>query len=94
MSDQDKQKRAQRIIDELTSFTDFRRMGKKERKKGISFKDLSRTVRILKNIVDLNITARNLTLLGPVNNTLNGRNVKSWQNLTVSKSKLKESVSI
>ena len=82
MSGKDQEKIAQMIIDELTNFTDFRGMDKKARKKGINSKDLGGAVRILKKIVDLNITARNLNILGPANNILDGRNVKSWKNLT------------
>ena len=64
--------------------TDVRRMDEKEQKKGINSKDLGGIVRILKTIVDLNIIAGNLNILGPANNILDGRNVKSWKNLTVS----------
>ena len=84
MSGQEQEKRAQKIINKLTNFTDFRRMDEKKRKKGINSKDLSGTVRILRTIVDLNVTATNLSILGPANNILDGRNIKSWQNLTVS----------
>ena len=59
-------------------------MDEKKRKKGINSKDLSGTVRILRTIVELNVTATNLNILGPANNILDGRNIKSWQNLTVS----------
>jgi hypothetical protein len=59
-------------------------MNEKERENGLSSLNISETVRLLERIVDLNVTAGSLNILGPANNILDGRNEKSWQNLTVS----------
>ena len=59
-------------------------MNDTERENGIKPQIIYDTVRMLKKIVDLNITAGSLNILGPANNILDGRNEKSWQNLTVS----------
>ena len=59
-------------------------MNETERENGIKPQSINNTVRILKRIVDLNISAGSLNILDPANNILDERNVKSWQNLTVS----------
>ncbi len=64
----------QKIIENLSDLTDV----------GINPRNLSRTVKMLKNIVKLNITASSYNILRPANNILDSRNKKSWQNFTVS----------
>jgi hypothetical protein len=59
-------------------------MNEEKRESGLSPLNISETVRLLERIVDLNVTAGSLNILGPANNILDGRNEKSWQNLTVS----------
>ena len=55
-----------------------------EQKNGIKLQNLNDTVRILHEIVNLNITAGSLNILAPANNILDSRNKKSWRNMTVS----------
>ncbi len=59
-------------------------MDKTVQKNGIKPQNLNNTVRILRKIVELNITADSLNILGPTNNILDDRNTKSWRNMTVS----------
>ena len=73
-----------KIIDNLSLLTNLDKKNDTERENGIKPQSIYDTVRILKRIVDLNISAGSLNILGPANNILDERNVKSWQNLTVS----------
>jgi hypothetical protein len=59
-------------------------MNEEKRENGLSPLSISETVRLLNRIVDLNITAGSLNILGPANNILDDRNEMSWKNLTVS----------
>ena len=59
-------------------------MDKTEQNNGIKPQNLNDTVRILQKIINLNITAGNLNILGPANNILDSKNEKSWRNMTVS----------
>ncbi len=63
-------------------------MDKEEQKDAIKPQYLNDTVRILKNMVNLNITTGNISILEPANNILDIRNTKSWRNITVSYSYL------
>ncbi len=63
-------------------------MDKEEQKKGIKPQYLNDTVRILQKMVNLNITAGNLSILEPANNILDIRNTKSWRSITVSYSQI------
>ena len=67
--------------------TDLDKMSDTEREDGIKPQNIIDTVRIIKKVVNLNISAgtvNNIHVLDPANNILDDRNVKSWQNLTVS----------
>jgi hypothetical protein len=59
-------------------------MNEEKRENGLSPLSISETVRLLNRIVDLNITAGSLNILGPANNILDDRNEMSWKNVTVS----------
>ena len=59
-------------------------MDKEKQKNGIQPQYLSDTVRILKKIVGLNITASSPSILEPANNILDSRNAKSWRSMKVS----------
>ena len=67
-------------------------MNDTERENGIKPEIIYDTVRMLKKIVDLNITTGGLNILGPANNILDGRNKKSWQNLTVGYKKISKCI--
>jgi hypothetical protein len=59
-------------------------MDKENQKNGIQPQYLNDTVRILKKIVGLNITASSPSILEPANNILDSRNAKSWRSMKVS----------
>ncbi len=66
---------AQMIIKRLSNLTNLDK---------IQPQYLNDTVRILKKIVGLNITACSPSILEPANNILDSRNAKSWQSMKVS----------
>lgn len=80
LSNEVRKERAQKIISHLTELTDLDKVGPNGADKQI----LSDTVKILKKIVNLNISDGNLTILNPASNILDERNGKSWRNISVS----------
>ncbi len=79
-----REKDAQVIIKRLSNFTNLDKMDKGKPENRIQPQYLNDTVRILKQIVGLNITASSPSILEPANNILDSRNAKSWQSMKVS----------
>ena len=73
----------QNIITKLSNLTDLD--NEKQQEKRIKQQDLIKTVEILQQIVDLNISDGNLDILAPASNILDSRNKKSWKNMEVIK---------
>ncbi|XP_028410421.1 CD97 antigen-like [Dendronephthya gigantea] len=71
---------AQNIVDELSYLTrqDLNNGGKNGTARQ---QNITNTVRILQNIVDLNISDSSLNILGPASNILNSRNTESWRKI-------------
>ena len=79
VSQKDREKEAKDIIKNLSDETNLDKKNEAEKENGIKPQALNDTVRILKKIVGLNISAGNLKILGPANNILDRRNRKAWR---------------